>query len=159
MGALRAGRAGDARASVWARLAGMCGFVAAGGAIGTTARAQLESAFAAGPGEIAWTTLIINVAGSFALGLFLELMLHAGLDTGWRRALRLGCGTGLLGGFTTYSAFVLEIDQLARDGQVASAAGYAVGSVLLGLAAAGLGLATVQLVTRRRRRHAAGGAR
>ncbi|MGO1582654.1 MAG: fluoride efflux transporter FluC, partial [Actinomycetaceae bacterium] len=66
------------------------------------------------------------------------------------------CGTGVLGGFTTYSAFVLQSGELAGDGRTAVAAAYAVGSVALGLVAAGVGLAAGDVATRRRRRDGTG---
>jgi CrcB protein len=111
--------------------------VAVGGAVGTTARARLEAEFAPAPGGLPWVTLVVNLVGSFALGLLLEVLLHSGPDHGWRRAVRLGCGTGLIGGFTTYSTFILEIDQLARHGHLAVAATYTPVSIIAGLAAAG----------------------
>jgi CrcB protein len=54
--------------------------------------------------------------------------------------LALALGTGLLGGFTTYSAFAVETVQLAQGAHLALAVGYAAASVLGGVAAAGLGL-------------------
>lgn len=60
----------------------------------------------------------INMVGSFILGVLLESHAHI---TGWRKAVRLGCGTGMLGGFTTYSTFVLEIEKMAGAGALALA--------------------------------------
>lgn len=72
-------------------------------------------------------TLIVNVLGSFALGVVAEA-LHkttiAGTDA------RLVLGVGLLGGFTTYSSFNLETLRLAERGQLGLAAGYALGTML-----------------------------
>ena len=58
-----------------------------------------------------------------------------------RRGVRLGVGTGLLGGFTTYSSFAVETAQLVRGGAVLAGFGYAMTSVVLGLALAAAGLA------------------
>lgn len=135
----------------WLPITRMAALVAAGGATGTAARAHLEAAFAPAPGAIPWVTLAINVAGSFALGALLELLLRTGPDTGWRKAVRLGCGTGLIGGFTTYSTFVLEVDQLTRDDHLLVAATYTVVSLVAGLAAAGAGLLAVNRLLGRRR--------
>lgn len=114
----------------------MAALVATGAVLGTTARAALESTFVPAPGAVPWVTLGINVTGSFFLGVLLQLLTYAGPDAGWRRAVRLGCGTGAIGGFTTYSTFILEIDQLARGGHLLVAVGYLVASVVAGLAAA-----------------------
>ncbi|MFI2702891.1 FluC/FEX family fluoride channel [Cellulosimicrobium composti] len=138
-------------------LLALAGLVAAGGAVGTTARALLEHAFAPAPGAWPWTTSWINLAGSFVLGALLETLLRSGPDTGRRRAVRLGCGTGVLGGFTTYSTFVVEVERLADGGHVALGAAYGLGSVVLGVLAALGGIALAAAVRRRATR--GGGAR
>jgi fluoride exporter len=119
----------------------LSGLVATGGVAGTAARAALENAFGPHPGQFPWVTLAINLLGSFLLGLLLELLNRTGTDTGWRRAVRVGCGTGVIGGFTTYSTYVLEADQLARAGHLPLALAYLAVSTLAGLVAAGAGLA------------------
>lgn len=111
-----------------------------GGAAGTLARALLEDAYPAEPGQWPWTTFAINVSGSFLLGLLVSLIAARGDDTGSRRRLRLALGTGVLGGFTTYSTFIVEVDVLVRDGHVGLGAAYAVGAVVLGVVAAALGV-------------------
>lgn len=141
-----------------APLLALAGLVAAGGAVGTTARALLEQAFAPVPGAWPWTTFWINLVGSFVLGALLETLLRAGPGSGRRRAVRLGCGTGVLGGFTTYSTFVVEVERLASGGHAALGAAYALGSVALGVAAAVGGVA-LAAAARRRRVARGGGAR
>ena len=143
------------RASSLPRLAVL---VALGGMVGTAARAYLEATFPASAGGWPWTTFTINVVGSLILGALLELLLRSGDDAGWRRAVRLGCGTGILGGFTTYSTFVLEVEQLLSGGSPAVAVGYAGVSVVAGLAAAagGIALATAWSRSRRGSRERAG---
>lgn len=121
------------------RIAGFALLVAAGATLGTLLRASIESAFPPAAGEWPWATFTINIVGSFALGALVETLGRSGPDTGWRRMLRLGLGTGLIGGFTTYSTFVLEIDQLAGDGHGLTAAAYALVSVVLGVLAAAAG--------------------
>ncbi|MFJ4297348.1 fluoride efflux transporter FluC [Curtobacterium sp. NPDC089689] len=120
------------------------GLVAVGGAIGTGLRALLAAAFPPGDG-ISWTILVINVVGAFCLGLLLEALAHRGPDVGRRRGLRLFVGTGVLGGFTTYSTLADDTAQLLDAGRWAAGSGYALLSVVLGLAAvvAGLWLAAV----------------
>ncbi|MBK7821105.1 MAG: CrcB family protein [Tessaracoccus sp.] len=131
------------------RLLPYAGLIFAGCVIGTFARAALATAFPHPEAGWPWATFWINVVGSVALGALLEALGHAGDDSGWRRAVRLGVGTGVIGGFTTYSTFVVEIDQLARAGAVPLAAAYAPVSVFVGLVAAVVGMAAVSAVARR----------
>jgi len=113
--------------------------VFAGGALGTATRAALEAANPAPQGGWPWATFLINVSGAFVLGLLLELLSRRGPDVGARRLLRLGLGTGVMGGYTTYSTFALETVRLLEGGALLLGLGYALGSVLLGLAAAWAG--------------------
>ena len=112
--------------------------VAAGGCAGTLVRAALERAWPASPGHLPVTTLALNVVGALALGLLL-----GALDEG-RPRLRLALGTGVLGGLTTHSTFILESHRLLTSGgdggHPVLGAAYLVGSMVAGLVAAGLGL-------------------
>lgn len=132
-----------------ARLAGFALLVAVGSSLGTLARASIELAVPTPPGAWPWATFGINLVGSLLLGLLLEVLSRTGEDRGWRRTVRLGVGTGVIGGFTTYSTLIVEIDQLVRFGGGAVAASYALTSILLGLVAAGAGMALGALVLRR----------
>ena len=112
---------------------------ALGGAAGAVARILLGhwlSAPAASP-AFPRGTFLVNLAGCLAAGLLAGLVER---HPGWLSPeLRLALFAGVLGGFTTFSAFGLETVQLLRRGDWLLAAGYAGGSVLLGLAAVGLG--------------------
>lgn len=112
--------------------------VAAGGCAGTLVRAALERAWPASPGHLPVTTLALNVVGALALGLLL-----GALGEG-RPRLRLALGTGVLGGLTTHSTFILESHRLLTSsgdgGHLVLGAAYLVGSMVAGLVAAGLGL-------------------
>ena len=116
--------------------------VLVGGAFGTAVRAALESAWPAQPGGWPWATFAINVSGSFLLGLLRETLSRRGPDAGLRRYLRLGLGTGVMGGYTTYSTFAVETVRLLGlgGGAVFIGLGYALGSVVLGLAGAFAGM-------------------
>lgn len=118
----------------------LLGLVLVGGALGTFVRYAIEHAFPVGPGAWPWATFVINLCGALVLGALLEGLLRTGPDEGWRRLVRVGVGTGVLGGFTTYSTFAVEADLLVRDGHALLAAGYALGSVVLGATAAVLGM-------------------
>lgn len=121
-----------------------------GGMAGTALRASLAMWFPSAVGQWPWTTFWINVSGSLLLGVLLEV-LAACDDTGWRRAVRLGVGTGFFGGFTTYSSFSVETVALLRSGEWMVGFSYAVLSVGLGVAAA-----LVAMVAVRRLRASAG---
>lgn len=126
--------------------------VFAGGVLGTAVRAALESALPAQPGGWPWTTFAINVSGSFLLGLLLETLSRRGPDAGPRRYLRLGLGTGVMGGYTTYSTFAVEAAELGRAGSLGLVLLYGAGSVLLGLGLAYAGGWGVRHLHRRVRR-------
>ena len=124
--------------------------VLVGGAVGTLLRYLFEEAAPAVPGRWPWTTFWINVAGSFILGALLTALARSGPDQGWRRSARLGLGTGFCGGFTTYSTFIIEVDNLVRGGWVGTGVGYALVSVLVGVAAALAGVLIARSWPRRR---------
>jgi CrcB protein len=80
-----------------------------------------------------WGTLTVNVVGGFAMGLIAEwLALRAG--AAWTPRLRLFLTTGILGGFTTFSAFSLDAVLLWERGEGAAAAAYVLASVILSIA-------------------------
>ena len=112
--------------------------VAAGGCAGTLVRAALERAWPASPGHLPVTTLALNIVGALALGLLLGVLGEE------RPRLRLALGTGVLGGLTTHSTFILESHRLLTSGgdggHPVLGAAYLVGSMVAGLVAAGLGL-------------------
>lgn len=132
---------------------GNLALIVIGGAAGTALRAGLEAGFGATPGQWPWITLGINVLGSLLLGVLLEA-LASGDDSGWRRSVRLGIGTGVMGGFTTYSTYAVETVGLVLAGQWLLAIGYALMSVLLGIAAAVAGILMVRWIRDNQRRAA-----
>ncbi len=119
--------------------------VALGGALGAVLRYQTGGAVARwlGPSAAAafpWATLAVNVTGSFAMGLLAGcLARHDGAE-GWRLLL----GVGLLGGFTTFSAFSLELLSLIERGAPGLALAYALVSVAAGLAGLWLGVSAMR---------------
>ncbi len=128
------------------------GVILLGGAAGTATRAWLEGSYAPAPGQWPWTTFWVNVSGALLLGVLLEVLAETGTDRGWRRAVRLGVGTGFLGGYTTYSTFAMETVQLLDADRWLLGVGYGLGSVVLGLAAAFGGQRLVRRLLKRYRR-------
>ena len=111
--------------------------IAIGGALGSLARAALGVAFPTSAGHFPWTTMAINVSGSFVLGVVLVVLLERG---GPSRLLRPFVATGFLGGYTTFSTFMVETMKLGRSGHTPTGASYVVASLLLGLTAAWVGV-------------------
>jgi len=111
-----------------------------GGAAGTAVRESLALLFPSPTGSFPATIFVINVVGSFALGFLLETLALAGPETGRRRSVRILLGTGVLGGFTTYSAYsVASAVLVAAHPGVAVV--YALVSLVVGVAVAGAGVA------------------
>ncbi len=93
-----------------------------------------------------WGTLTVNVVGSFIMGVLAGwLAFRAG--EGWSQPLRLFLTTGLLGGFTTFSAFSLDAVLIWERGQIGLAAAYVAASVVLSIAGLLAGLALIRTLT------------
>lgn len=117
--------------------------VGAGGAIGAMARFALSGVIARlWPMSFPLATLLINVIGSLVMGLFIGLM--ARLLPSWQDEARLFVAVGILGGFTTFSAFSLDTIVLIERGELLQAGSYVLLSVVVCLIGLYLGL----LVTR-----------
>ena len=118
--------------------------VAVGGAAGAVARYALgvQTMRALGPGW-PYGTLIANVAGGLLMGLLAGVLAQRGGAD--QERWRLLLGVGVLGGFTTFSAYSLEIALMVERREFASAAAYSLGSVVLSIGALFVGL----MLTRR----------
>jgi len=114
-------------------------WVGAGGAAGTALRAALAEVLVAEPGAWPWATFVVNLVGSLALGGLVGVLADRRSERA--RTLRLALGTGLLGGFTTYSAFAVETYALLADGHWTAGLGYPLASAVLGVGAAACGVA------------------
>lgn len=115
--------------------------VLAGGLVGTPARYAVARTLPAPAHGWPTATFTVNLAGAFLLGVLLEALARRGDDSGRRRLLRLGLGTGFLGSFTTYSALAVDTDLLVRAHRPGLAAAYALSSVVLGVLLAAAGVA------------------
>jgi len=116
--------------------------VALGGAFGASARYMTNVAAMRliGPG-FPWGTVVANVVGSFLMGVVVVVLAH-------RDAHRFAplLVTGVLGGYTTFSAFSLDALTLWERGQALHAAAYVIGSVLAALVAIMAGMAAARAV-------------
>lgn len=114
--------------------------VALGGGLGAWLRFGVGRLV--GVSTFPWSTLLVNLTGSFAMGLLAGWLARGGNGESWRLLL----GVGLLGGFTTFSAFSLELVTLAQRGSLGLAAGYALVSVIGGVVGLLAGLALMRAV-------------
>ena len=113
--------------------------VALGGALGSLVRWGLSGTVQKWSGAtFPWGTFAVNGLGSLAIGWVTALALERALVPPDTRAFLV---PGVLGGFTTFSAYSYETLALIRNGQWSSAAGYALGSLAVGVIAAGVGYA------------------
>lgn len=115
--------------------------VAAGGALGAAGRYGLALLWPPAPAGLPWATLITNLLGSALLG---ALMQTITLRTAPHRLLRPFLGTGVLGGFTTFSTYAVETTGLLAAGRYGLAIGYVLGTVAGALGAAWLGARAVR---------------
>jgi CrcB protein len=112
--------------------------VGAGGFLGANARYWLSALIQERvSGPFPWGTLLINVSGSLVMGIFMGLFIGKHWDANWR----LIVAVGILGGYTTFSAFSYESIHLLEGGRYMPALYYILGSVVLSLAAVWLGFA------------------
>lgn len=114
--------------------------VAVGGAVGTAARWVLTQTIGTAPSGWPTATFVENLVGSLLLGALLEALLRRGEESRRGRLVRLAAGTGVLGGFTTFSSLAIEIERLLAAGQVTMGLLYGVLSVVLGLLACVAGI-------------------
>lgn len=121
-------RAGDA---------GLLGAVAAGGVLGSLSRYAVGLALPHDTGAFAWSTFLVNITGSLAMGVLVVWVLSMTSPHPW---LRPFLGVGVLGGWTTFSSFALDIHAMVQAGHALVAAAYLVGSLVAGLVAVGLGI-------------------
>ena len=92
-------------------------------------------------GSFPWGTFVINATGSFALGLLTGLALYHAFP----KTPKVILGTGLCGAYTTFSTFTFETVRLAEEGSSGRALRNALGTLVVGAAAAALGLALAAL--------------
>jgi CrcB protein len=130
------------------RQASVVAVVAIGGALGAAARYGAGLIWPTPPGAFPWTTLAVNAAGCAIIGVFMVLITEV-----WaaHRLLRPFIGTGILGGFTTFSTYAVDIARLVNAGRARTGLAYLALTLLLALAAVWAAAVTTRgLITRRR---------
>ena len=119
-------------------------FIALGGAGGALARHWLSTLVHSAAGShFPWGTLLVNVLGSFAIGVaYIAIVERGAIHPDWRSVAMVG----FLGAFTTFSTFSLEALALFENGQVVTAAVYITASVVSCMAAVGVGVSLMRLL-------------
>ncbi len=126
--------------------------IAAGGALGAGARYGAALLWPTAAGSFPWTTLGVNAVGCLVIGIFLVTLTEAWTAPAW---LRPFFGTGVLGGFTTFSTYCVDIERLVSGGRSGLALGYLAATVVAALAAVTAGAwVTRRLLTMRMARRA-----
>ncbi|MER7203902.1 CrcB protein [Streptomyces sp. CB01635] len=117
--------------------------VSLGGAVGACARYGAALLWPTSPGAFPWTTMWVNALGCFVIGVFMVI-----ISDMWaaHRLVRPFFGTGVLGGFTTFSTYAVDIQQLVDAGRVRTGLVYLAATLLVALAAVGLGVALTRRV-------------
>ncbi len=117
---------------------------AIGGALGALARWGVAEALPRPDGGWPWATLLVNLTGCLLIGVLTGALAGRSPEPAWARPF---LAVGVLGGFTTYSAFAVEAVGLAEAGRVAAAGGYVLASVLGGVLAVAAGVRAVRRAT------------
>jgi fluoride exporter len=119
-------------------------WIALGGALGATLRHYMNVWIARMVGgDFPWHTMLINISGSFVMGALISFM---ALRWSVGNELRAFLTTGILGGYTTFSAFSLDFAVLVERKTYALAGAYALGSVVVSLAAIFVGMAFARAI-------------
>ncbi|MDX2938210.1 fluoride efflux transporter CrcB [Streptomyces ipomoeae] len=134
--------------SPWHGQAPVVAVVALGGGIGAAARYGASLLWPAQSGGFPWTTFWVNVVGCFVIGVFMVVITDI-----WaaHRLVRPFFGTGVLGGFTTFSTYAVDIRRLMDDGHPRTALAYLAVTLLAALTAVWLAAATARRVLAGRR--------
>jgi CrcB protein len=124
----------------WVRILAMqqVVWVFVGGAFGALARFYMGSFIGSRGSALPWGTWVINVTGSFGLGVLTGLSQHLG------QVWELLIGTGFIGAYTTFSTLSYETLRLLEQGEIVAGVLNPVASLLVGLLLAGIGVATGQ---------------
>ncbi len=112
--------------------------VALGGALGALARFSISTYWLPViPGKFPWSTILVNIVGSFLIGILYVVIVQKGL---WSHQWRILLMTGFLGAFTTFSTFSIETVDLIQRSQITLALSYAALSLMGCVAASALGM-------------------
>jgi len=143
---------------LWGRLArvvvrrrDVLAVIAVGGALGSLGRWGVAEALPHRPGAFAWSTFVVNVSGCFLIGLLMVFVVEVWPPS---RYLRAFVGVGVLGGYTTFSTYMLDTRSMLVSGATGAAGAYVLGSIGAGFAAVWVAILvgrSIVTISRRRR--------
>jgi fluoride exporter len=138
-------RVGSQRRELVGHHGSVLGVIALGGGLGALARYGLTQLFPIQPGRFPWATFVTNVLGCLLIGVLMVLVIEV-----WaaHRLVRPFLGVGVLGGFTTFSTYAVEIRDLLRPGTVGLAFAYLAGTLLAAMFAVLVGVWGTRVATR-----------
>ncbi|MPY60130.1 fluoride efflux transporter CrcB [Streptomyces spongiae] len=136
------------RPSLWHGQAPVAAVVALGGGIGAAARYGASLLWPTQTGGFPWTTFWVNVVGCAVIGVFMVVITDV-----WaaHRLVRPFFGTGVLGGFTTFSTYAVDIERLVDKGRPGTGLVYLAATLLAALASVGLAVAAARRILAVRR--------
>jgi len=117
--------------------------VAAGGVLGAEARFALGVLLPHTPGGWPWATVLVNASGCVLIGMLMVLLTERGSAHPLARPF---LGVGVLGGYTTFSTYAVEVVELLDAGRTATALGYLAATPLTAVAACAVGTAATRIV-------------
>jgi CrcB protein len=130
--------------------------IALGGAAGAVVRHGVGAAFPATPHGVPWATFAVNVSGCLLIGVLMVLVVRVWPD---RPLVRPFLGVGVLGGYTTFSTYAVEVLRLVDARAAGTALAYLLGTVAAAVAATWAGMAAARGAVRSVARYAAGARR
>ncbi|WP_020388019.1 fluoride efflux transporter CrcB [Kribbella catacumbae] len=122
--------------------------IAGGGAVGASARYLIGLGWPAPAGSLPWATMVINLVGCALIGVLMVLVSEVWVG---QRLLRPFLGTGVLGGFTTFSTYAVDLQQLIADRHPITAVTYLLATVIGAIAAVWAATHATRALVRRRR--------
>jgi fluoride exporter len=130
----------ELRRAPWAVLS----VISAGGILGAWARHALALAWPYRPDQFPWATLVTNVSGCLLIGVLMVLITDVWAG---HRLLRPFLGVGILGGYTTFSTYAVDVQQMVAAGVAGTALVYLAGTLVAALAAVYTGISLTRLAT------------
>lgn len=131
----------------WQRHRNVVPAIALGGMLGASARYGAGRLWPTGEHGLPWTTLGVNAVGCLLIGALMVAVVEVG---GAHPLLRPFVGVGVLGGFTTFSTYAVDVVALVDAGHPGRAVGYAVGTLVVALTAVAVGVAAGRALAARR---------
>jgi CrcB protein len=125
------------------------GAISAGGVLGALARYGVATAWPHPASGFPWSTFVINVTGCLLIGILMVIVTDV---LPRRRLLRPFLGVGVLGGYTTFSTYIVDIHRAASAGAPGVALAYLAATLIAAVLAVGAGSSVASLVVRRRAR-------